>query len=245
MINEDQKSIQENVLAAIEAGRVHMRPRWQFVLRAGLLVTGVVLVALAILFFGSFILFLLRQNGTWFVPVFGTRGLKELFLALPVIFILVAIIFIILFQLLVRRYSFSYARPVLYSVIGIAVFVALGSFLVAQTRFHEGLFRQAEDENLPVIGGFYRQFGAPEVDRVTPGIIIETTEDGFNMNDPREEKFRVIITPETQLPDDSDFEDGDDVIVLGDREDTEITAEGIKKIEHREEIYYKQDRDDD
>jgi hypothetical protein len=238
MTKDQVKSVQENVLAAIEAGRVKMRPRWQFVVQAGLLVAGVVLAALALLFVGSFILFMLHQNGTWFTPVFGGRGVKELFFALPVIFILVAIIFIILLQLMVRRYAFAYGRPVLYSIVGIAAFVALGSYLVAQSHIHEGLFRQARDENLPLAGGFYRTFGAPQVDRVTPGIIIETNDEGFDINDPRDQKFRVIITPETQLPTGSVFVVGDSVIVLGDRDDMIITAEGIRKIEPHEEMLH-------
>lgn len=233
MNNEPQKSIQETVLAEIEAGHVTMRPRWQFLLRAGLLVIGVVLVALTILFLGSFIIFILRQNGAWFAIPFGGPGIKDLLLALPVVFIVVAIVFLVLLQLLVSRYSFSYARPVLYSVVGIAGFVALGSFIITQTGFHEGLFEQARDRHLPIIGGFYRQFGEAEADHIIPGLIIEKTDQGFNMNDPKDQKFIVIITPETQLPYDTEFAVGDNVIVLGDKDENIITADGIRKIEKR------------
>ncbi len=241
--NKDQyKSIQNNVLAAIEAGRVQMRPRWQFVLQGALMATGLVLSALALLFTGSFIIFLLQQNGTWFAPAFGAPGLRELFMTLPLIFIGVAIVFIILLQLLVRRYAFSYTQPVLYSVMGVAAFVVLGSFLVSQGHVHEGLFKQAREERLPIAGGFYRQFGMPDADRVVPGLIVEMFDKGFYMEDPHSETITVIITPNTQFPNGRDIDVGDNVVVLGDKNGVNILAEGIRTIEGREDMFEHHER---
>lgn len=237
MTDEQKKSIQDNVLAAIEAGRVHMRPRWQFVLKAILLAVGLVLAALAVLFVGSFIVFMLQQNGAWFAPAFGGPGIKELFVALPLAFILVTIIFIILLQILIRRYAISYGKPALYSVIGIAAFVVVGSFLVAQSHFHEGLFIQARDRNLPIAGGFYREFGAPHADRIVAGTIVEKIDNGFIIEDPRDQQFTIVITSETQFPNDTEFDLGDDVVVLGDQNGAVIEADGVRTFEGREEIF--------
>lgn len=236
--NKDQnKSIQDNVLAAIEAGRVQMRPRWQFVLQGALMAVGLVLSALALLFTGSFIIFVLQQNGTWFAPAFGGPGVRELFMAMPLIFIAVALIFVILLQILVRRYAFSYTQPVLYSVMGVAAFVVLGSLLVAQSHVHEGLFKQAREERLPVVGGFYKQFGNPHAERVIPGLIVELFDKGFVMIDPHAETITVIVAPNTQFPNGRDINVGDNVIVLGNKNGGNILAEGIRTIEGREDMF--------
>lgn len=234
MTDEPQKSIHDNVLAAIQTGRVQMRPRWQFLVSAAFFVAGLVLSALMLLFVGSFIVFMLQQNGAWFAPAFGSQGFTELFFAMPVIFILVALIFVLLLHFMVRKYAFSYARPVLYTVLGLTLFVFCGSFLVAQTHLHEQLFNRARSERLPFAGGFYRQFGEPQIDRITPGEIVEIIEDGYSIRDPRNQQFKVIVTPRTKLPFGEEFEVGDDVIVLGDREGMMIIAEGIREIEERE-----------
>ncbi|HEX3099737.1 MAG TPA: hypothetical protein VHQ41_02070 [Patescibacteria group bacterium] len=237
MTDENRKSIQDNVLAAIDAGRVHMKPRWQFVLQGALMVAGLVLAALAVLFTGSFIVFLLEQNGAWFAPAFGGPGVRELFTALPLLFIAVALIFLLLLERLVRRYSFSYAQPMLYSVVGIAVFVAAGSFLIVQTHVHEGLFKQAQEEHLPIVGGFYRQFGEPHLDRIISGTIVEAFENGFYITDPEDQQFTIIVTPSTQFPTGRDIDIGDNVIILGDRNGVNILAEGIRTVEGHADMF--------
>jgi hypothetical protein len=238
MNEEERKPMQKNILAAIEAGKVKMRPRWQYLLRGGLLAAGLVLAALAVLFVGSFIVFLLQQNGAWFAPSFGGSGLRELFMALPLLFVAVALVFIVLLQTLMRRYSFSYGQPLLYSVIGVSAFVVIGSFLVAQSHIHEGLFRQARDQNLPIAGGFYRQFGTPQANRITTGVITVRRDDGFNMADHDDSEYMVIITRSTELPRGEEFEVGDDVIVLGDRNGNTITAEGVVEVQGRKSMYH-------
>jgi hypothetical protein len=237
MTDEQKKSVQQNVLAIIEAGQVKMRPRWHFVLQTALMVTGIVLAVLALLFTGSFIVFLLQQNGAWFAPAFGGHGLVELFLALPLIFIAIAIVFIILLQILVRRYEFGYGRPVLYSVIGITIFVVAGSFLIAQTGLHEGLFMRAQNQHLPIAGGFYRQFGEPDVDHLITGIITKKTDNGFIMVGHHNEEYTVTFTADTQFPQGSDLEIGKAVVVLGDRDDNNITADGVEKVDGREDLF--------
>lgn len=229
-----QHSLQDEILAKIHEGKVQMKPRWQFILRGSLMAVGLVLAALALLFTGSFIIFLLQQNGTWFVPAFGGPGIKELFLALPLVFIAVALIFLVLLQLLVHRYSFSYAQPVLYSVVAIGLFVTIGSFLVARVHMHEVLLKQANQQGLPIAGQLYKQFANQKEDRVVTGIIVQQFENGFYIKDRQDRQITVIVTPNTQFPTGRDIDRGDVVIVLGQRQGLNMLAEGIRTIEGRE-----------
>jgi len=70
----NNNSIKADVLKAIKDGQVKMRPKWQFITKAALLIVGVVLVALTILYLVSFIVFVLRQTGLLFVPGFGPQS---------------------------------------------------------------------------------------------------------------------------------------------------------------------------
>ena len=132
-----------SVLKAIASGEVAMRPRWHFVLKTALVSTGGVIVLCAVLYLASFVIFVSRQTGGSFVPIFGSRGWYHFFISLPWVLILLSFIFVIILEILVRRYSFGYRQPLLFSVMGIVVIVVAGGGIVAQTSFHRGLFRYA------------------------------------------------------------------------------------------------------
>jgi hypothetical protein len=229
--SEPKKTIHEKMLESIKAGEVTMRPKWHFVLRGILLGFGAVLILFTLLYIISFIIFVLHQNGTWFAPAFGFRGLGILLFSLPWILILLAGIFIVVLEILVRRYSVAYRRPLLYSALGVIGIVLIGGFIIAQTSLHPRFFMNAREGRLPVAGGLYRGFGMQRISDAHPGIIVELNEEGFTMADPREDILTVIITPETQFPLGTNFTVHDRVLVIGKRASSTVTASGIRKID--------------
>ena len=237
MTQEQHNSIRDNVLSAIEQGKVKMRPKWYFVARAALFTVGVLCAALLLLFVGSFVVFLLHQNGVWFAPAFGRLGVKDFLFALPVVFLFLVIGLVILLEILIRRYAFAYHRPAIYSVVAVVFFLGIGSVAIAQFQLHEMLLMQARNNQLPVAGELYRQFGVPRAEHVTPGIILQRNEGGFIMRDPFGEEYIVIIVPETRLPYGAEFDVADYVVVLGHRVNRIINAEGIREIKPRPSLF--------
>lgn len=213
-------SIHDKVVKAIETGQVKMRPKWHFVLYGVFWAVGMILAFLTLLYLASFIIFVLRETGTWFVPGFGLRGLGIFFLALPWLLLLVAIIFLVLLEILIRRYSFAYGRPLLYSVLAIIFFVVLGGFVLARPLLHRGLFLRAQH------GGFPGVMGSRNV---AAGEITEITGELLKIKNPRE-TFEIQITPETRFPFGTDLALGDRVVILGERQDGTIKAYGIRRI---------------
>ena len=230
-LDSQKQSIREKVLAAIKAGDVTMRPKWHFMLRAILFVTGIVLMFLAIIYLASFIIFILSDTGTWFLPIFGAPGWFEFFRSLPWILILLALVFIIVMELLVRHYTFAYRQPLLYSAIGIIVLVVIGSTSLAALHFHDHFLRYAEDIHLPIASDFYHGFGTTHHDNVHLGTITTTTDDGFLIREHRGGILRVIISSQTRFPLGTDFAEGDTVLVFGARNDDMINALGVREVE--------------
>ncbi len=227
-----KKSIRDKVLETIRNGEVKMYPRWRFILKTGLLITGGLLLFLSLLYLISFILFITHRNGVWFAPVFGFKGVRSSFLSLPWLLILISILFILILELLVRRYSFAYKKPLLYSVVGIILFTIIGGGLLASTPFHEGLFEKAREDRLPITGLLYRRFGMSHSQNINSGTIQSITENGFIMTTPGGEKLEVAVTPETRLPYGFNFAEGNLVVVFGEREDGKIEALGVRKIDN-------------
>lgn len=227
---QDKKPIRDQVLEAIKSGRVLMRPRWSFALKAALGILGGILLFLALLYLVSFIIFVLRRTGVWFVPIFGARGWFVFLISLPWILIVFSLIFIVVLEILVRRYSFAYRRPLLYSAIGVILLVILGGAVVAGTPFHGRMFRYAIEHRMPLAGDFYRGFGMPHSREIYPGKITEIASTSFMMQGQQGNELQVVVSQKTRLPLGMDFQEGDDVVVFGSREGDIISAFGVRGV---------------
>ncbi len=237
MNSEENNSIKDNVLQAIDSGKVTMKPKWHFITHAVLLITGIIFAMLSLLYLISFIIFTLHQTGLWFAPGFGLRGLRELLFDFPWLLVFVAIIFIALLQVLIKKYSFSYGKPLIYSIMIIVVIVATGGFILSMTSVHKNLFLQAQNNRLPFGGSMYMQYGhPPQHGNITAGEILEALQNGYSINTPQEEILSIIVTPTTKYPLGSNFIIGDKIVVIGERDGYIIQAYGIRKINDNEYI---------
>lgn len=229
--NQQQKnSISDKILNKIRSGEVKMRPKIYFILRAVLIVLGVVAVALFALFLISFINFNLRASGSWFLPGFGFRGLGIFFSSLPWLLILIAVLLIIVLEVLVKQFSFAYRRPILYSILGIILLVFLGSFIIGKTQVHPGFFWRAQEGKLPVAGQFYRGYGISRLHGAHTGVVSELTDNGFRIETNDGQILTVVIAPKTRFPFGISVKENDTVMVLGERDNDTIQAFGIRKI---------------
>jgi len=229
---KNHQQLREQVLAKIKSGSVKMKPRFSFILRALLLISGLVIAALLVLYLISFVFFMLRSNGTWLAPVFGLRGLGLFMTSLPWLLLLVIGLFVVVLEILVRHFSFGYRRPLLYSVFGILFVLGFTGFIVAQTPLHEGLWERAENERLPLAGTLYKGLRQEMPEDLFQGIVLTLTEQGFHMQSIEEEILLVEINEHTRLPFGSEFIPGDMVMVIGELEEERIEAFGIRKMNH-------------
>jgi len=136
---------------------------------------------------------------------------------------------------LVRKYAFTYKRPLLYSVLGILVIVAVGSVFLSQIGVHRGLFMNAREGNLPVAGEFYKKFGGELMENITKGTVFEVGDGFILIEDETGKEERIIILENTILPFEGWFNVGERIMVFGEEKEDGIEAFGIRKI--GEEIY--------
>lgn len=214
-----------------------MRPKIYFILKAVLVTLMILLVAFFILFLVSFILFNLRASGVWFLPQFGFPALGIFLKSLPWLLILMAIILVVVLEILVKRFSFSYRRPILYSILSIIIFALIGSFFISKTHLHPDFFWRAQEKKLPMMGGFYRGFGMPKLGEVHYGIVTEVADNGFYLEMPEGEVLTVLATSTVHFPTGQVLKKDDRVIVLGRRDDGTVQALKIRKIDEQFEIF--------
>jgi hypothetical protein len=219
-----QHSMRESVLASIESGKVKMHPRWEFALRAAALYLGLLILAIASLYAASFAVFMLRQSGLLSASHFGFEGLAILLGSLPWIIVAVAIIFALILLFTIRKYSFGYTWPFLYSALAIIVFVIIGGVVIGSTPLHQQL--ESMENNLPVAGGFYQREFDDLPQNFTIGRITAISSKGCTIEDKRYGQVAVTISASTQLPA-SKLQVGERIIVLGQRASNKVQASAI------------------
>ena len=231
--------LKNKIMAAIKDGSVHMRPRWHFILFSSFALVGVAIVVLGLVYIASLLVFFMRDSGMWFIPSFGSRGWWEFFHALPWMLVLLIGVFVVLLQVLVRRYSFIYKKPLITSLCGIMVLVLAGGYFVGMTRFHHHMDFFVEHEFLPppLNGPMHMLYRGPlRMERphdVYRGYIVSTSSGGFIVRDSEADATSsVVITRHTRLPYGEDFEPGMMIIVVGDdMDDGSIKAFGIRTLD--------------
>jgi len=230
-MNQEPSPIKDKILAAIDTGKVKMRPRWHFILQTSLIIVGVALISLTLLFLISFIIFSLRNTGVWFAPSFGYRGIGVFLTSLPWLLIVLTVIFVVLLEILVKKYSFAYRQPLLYSALALVLIVTIGGVAIAQTPFHRGVMRQTFERHLPIAEPFYRGGGMMGPGLIHAGSIEEITANGFILSSRLGEDLNIITSPKAQFPAGYDLIEGDLIVVMGERSDDTVQAFGVREIE--------------
>jgi hypothetical protein len=230
MTEHEHNSIREKLHEAISSGHVVMRPKWHFVFKTILVAIGAVIVFIALLFFISFIIFVLHSTGVWFIPGFGLAGIYAFLVAAPWLLILPSLAFVLVLELLVRRYEFGYRQPLIYTVLGILGCALLGGTVVAGTSLHKKFARFADDHELPVARDLYHKFGDAEFGDIHPGSIIATTTDGFIMDMVRHAPSVIVvhIASTTDVAGDVHLVQNEMVLVFGDLMQGEVQAVGVR-----------------
>lgn len=232
-------NIRDRIISAAKSGKLKMRPRWHFVLRAALWVAGIAAAVLAALYFASLFLFISRETGIWLAPIFGWRGISVFLMSAPWMIILSVLVFVLVLEILVRRYGFAYRLPLLYSVLAVLLMVFAGAMLVAKTPLHENLSRCSRGDRLlapvhfpppPCGTGIYRDLGPRRFRDFHYGAVKNIAGEDIIIITRQHEDLIVKITPKTRLPFGAQFEVGDELAVMGKRRDDRVEALGIIQI---------------
>lgn len=220
--------LQQKLLEKIKAGEVTMVPRWHFLLRGLLWATALVTVALVAIYLLSFIFFMLRHSGLMFAPLFGWHGLMIFVVSSPWILVGMLGLFLCALYLLVTHYSFSYQKPLVYSMIGVVLFVIAVASLIQQTSMHERIRTFATEREVPGLAPLYRDATERKSDEVTRGEIRQLSESGFMLKTVENEVYPVIVSGHTKLPFNHALEVDDAVMVFGPLREGSIDAFGVR-----------------
>ncbi len=227
----EQRSIKKKVLEKIRSGEVNMRPKIYFLLKA-IFVAGTILVFIGFfILLTTFIVFHLRAGGVLYLPGFGFRGMGLYFTSLPWILILLSVFLIFILEILTKRFSFVWRQPALYSLLAIILITIIGGFFVDRVAFHQSMLLRSEQGRFFLVSPIYREFGMPKFRNIHRGVIKEIDEESLLLQMIDGEVLKAVFLPDVRYPLSEGLEEGDTIVVVGERDNGTIQAFGVRKID--------------
>lgn len=224
----ETNGLKEKILSKINRGEVKMKPRLYFFL------TGILFLIIFSFFFiisfflVSFIHFHLISSGIWYLPHFGAKGVLIFFKSLPWALIILTIILILLLEFLSRKFSFSFKKPILISLLIIIFLVFLGSFFVTKGNIHPRLLLRAKERKIPLLEPLYLKYSAPRFPEFHRGAIEKVSTSSLFIRGMDERLIEVKL--EKPLPSSERLKEGEGIIIFGEKEDGKMRAKKWKKI---------------
>jgi hypothetical protein len=151
----------DHVIERIKSGKAKMRPRSYFIVQAVLVIIAAVLLFVLILFFITFMVFALEQNGGFFAIGFGLTGWGAFFRSLPWTVLLLSLALILILWILLRRYAIVYQQPFLYTLLILVAALSLAGFFLSAVSLHGGILQYASENQIPFVSGVYEYETAP------------------------------------------------------------------------------------
>jgi len=225
-----EKSIKNKITKEIKKGRMKMKPKIYFIFKGFSFILGLIIVSALCLFLTSFIFFALRATRILSLIGLGLPGLRIVFSSFPWALLSIIIILTFVLEKLFKRFRFAYQRPIICSIMGIVIFLIIGSLFIFETPVHAKLLEWTNQDRLPIIGKLYRAKYLKKPQGVFMGKVIKIEEKNFEVESLEKEKVNVIGS-EKQLPGiKKNFKKGDWLIMIGKKQNSHFEALKAKKI---------------
>ena len=220
----NQQPTGQSVLAEIKARGLHMRPKWHFSLTTTLSVCAAICVFLATIYLTSLVIYEVRESGISFAPRFGYRGWTEFLLSFPWLLVIGSLVFLAILEELLRRYSFVYRRPLLYSTGALVVLLSLAAVAADLDNLHPMIRDYSKARGVPIYDTFNQPpFGRPS--RFFHGQIIRTASGTITII--KEGGMPVHVDIETMMPAGDDTSTSSPVVIFGESVNGQFRAYGV------------------
>lgn len=153
-----KNNIQENIIESIKSGKVHMKPRWYFVLKFILNILLVSVVFFASIYLLSFIGLVLHEKDLFNLFDLSPQGMKMLMTSIPWIVVMLSVTLLMVLYVLVKDHSFVYKKPLAYSFSGLILLVIFIGFVIHIFDVNFRFARMGADDRTPIMGPMHKYY---------------------------------------------------------------------------------------
>jgi len=218
-MEKKNKDISKKVMEQIEKEKIKMRPKVFFILGSIILGTGLAFVFSLSTVFINLVIFRLKVHAPFDYLHFGKAGLRPFYSVLPIFPLLLAILFIILGSVLIKKYDISYKKSYIGLIVGLVTFILVSGLLIEKIGVNEklGQIRQIK----PFVFGEY--VGKEWV----AGKITEIDKNIYTLETPLNKSIKVEINENTQTPKELNLQVNQEIRVIGKWEGDVFYATGL------------------
>ena len=204
------------IIEKIKRDDIKMKPKMYFILKGLLVVLGFIIVFLLSFFIMSLIIFKLQNDGSLLLPGFGLVGMKILFTSFPWVLLILVLLFIAVLETFAGSFKLVYRKPLIYSVILIALLVLLGGMIFAKTPFHNKMGHMV--------------YGREDLKDVYIGKITNVDKESFTIKT----KYDQEIIVSSRL---ANIRVGQWIMIIGQMEDNTLKIKEIRLIKGNTRLY--------
>jgi hypothetical protein len=236
-MDSQPKTLAEKISNQIKTHSIHMRPRAYFIAGAVALGSGFALSVLIAIFAIGVSVFRLRIHTPFQYLQAGSGGFRIFLLTFPWIPLVIAIAFIIMGVVVMRKYDFSYKHAFSGIFIGfLATVVVVGIISDAA-----GIPEWAEDNAILhsiSTPGYENEFWIA-------GIVRQTSIQQFLIETPEGRTYTVRCSGETEYHPPTSVTQGEWVRVLGERQDDSFSADDVFHQEAPRGVHYPEEEENE
>ena len=156
-MKDKHKTIEELVNDSIKSGKIMMKPKWHFVLKTILRVLSIIILFFVLIYLLNFI-GLVTHEKDFNILDLSPGGMRAFMVAIPWVIVILSMLLLSVFYILVKKYSFVYRTPLVYSFFGIILLIVFIGFIVHLIDAKFRFARFGEGEKVPVLGPMHKYY---------------------------------------------------------------------------------------
>jgi len=210
------------VMQKIEKESIKMKPKVYFVIGLLALILGFTIAILTGIFFTSIFIFLVKTNKFYQFLLLGHLGARPFFLHFPWKVLIIGGISTAAGLYLIKKSNLAYKYKFSTVLTGLVAAIIVSGIILNRIGINRRM------QNLPPMRGFYRQEVFKDDGHWVIGEISNiNSENSFTIIDPQGETIEVLIEKDAKFPFGKDFDVGDTIRAVGNRQENTFHAVGV------------------
>lgn len=227
MSNKNKINLEKQIMAKIEKGQIKMKSRLNILAEKLGLGSGLILAGLLLTLILSWLIYWTRANQDLLFITGPYRGVKIFLQTFPYLWVIGFISLFIFLSWLLKKYDFSYKKPLVAILAFIIGLFAAGAYLF---QTHPALANYLRQQLPLVYNPKNTEFG------FAIGEVIEKTDKKLILNTQNNQQFTVIYNNYTRFPK-GEINIGDTVRAVGQISKQQVQAQVIMNLSLKQQLF--------
>ena len=240
-MNDDKKiNISDKVIKQIKDDDVKMRSKWIFVAEKLGMESGVLLSILIGIIMLSFVLYVVEKNGAFEFTEFGFGGWLVVFDNIPYDLVIIAIVFFIIANYIIRQFDFSYRKHFYLISCGVIFFIMIAGLGLMWSGVSHSMFDKISGAK--ILSKVYENkiTNVPSGEKAVVGKVVKISPNSLLLQTPQGKIIEVKFTQKIEHPMDLKYGQGQMVKIFGSKNGEVFRAQIIRVVKPGQSKYFRE-----